>query len=89
MNYVIIVLLPTTLMPLMTCALAESPSVRIKMQFSQPFFPALLASSNLGIPKSKQIFSRRNILISYLIQKLYIKRDSVIYPVKNYTLYGT
>ena len=48
--------LPTTSIPDIANDFAESPSVIIRMQFSAFLVPASLASSNLGIPKSRHYF---------------------------------
>jgi len=42
-------LLPTTSIPAIARDLAESPSVRFKVQFSDNLVPASIASSSLGI----------------------------------------
>jgi hypothetical protein len=48
--------LPTTWIPLIASDLAESPSVKIKVQYSDSLVPASLASSSFGIPRSFSFF---------------------------------
>lgn len=48
--------LPTTSIPDIANALAESPSVRIRVHYSEFRFPASLASSNFSIPCNLEFF---------------------------------
>ena len=48
--------LPTISIPAMARDLAESPSVKIKVQYSEFFVPASLASSSFGIPSNLDFF---------------------------------
>mmetsp|Transcript_6709 Transcript_6709/g.16658 ORF Transcript_6709/g.16658 Transcript_6709/m.16658 type:complete len:228 (+) Transcript_6709:1668-2351(+) len=57
---------PTTERPLTASALAESPSVRIRVQSSEFFPPASLASSSLGIPV-RRVFLAPSCFLSSLL----------------------
>jgi len=55
---------PTTPSPAVARVLAESPSVRIRVQCIEFFVPASLASSNFGIPRSLERFAAEHFWFS-------------------------